>query len=210
MLILRLGESINSHSENSPKPTRGVEHRKALEVTGNDWLLEQPRAAAATERILQAAASLIGRRGFDDFSIHELAASVHCSPATIYRHAGGKAAICEAVVVRLSSRIVNAVDDAICDLTGHERIVVAVSVALHHLRTEHIVQQLLRSSNPKNRRWIETSPIVTGIATSMIGSDRHDEAAAQCSYAQCLRCGTGRQAFLAQNVRSLSGSSGQL
>ncbi|MEU0499323.1 helix-turn-helix domain-containing protein [Mycobacterium sp. NPDC006124] len=159
--------------------TRGVEHRKAFEVTSNDWLLDQPRAAAATERILQAAASLIGRRGFDAFSIDELAAAVHCSPATIYRHAGGKAAIREAVIARLSSRIVTAVDDAILDLTGHERIVVAISAGLHHLRAEHVIQQLLRSSDPKTRRWIETSPIVTGIATSLIGSDRRDEAAAQ-------------------------------
>lgn len=148
-------------------------------MTSSDWLLEQPRAAAATEKILEAAVNLIGRRGLDAFSIDELAAAVNCSPATIYRHAGGKAAIREAVIVRLSSRIVTAVDDAISDLTGHERIVVAISAGLHHLRAEHVIQQLLRSSDPKTRRWIETSPIVTGIATSLIGSDRRDEAAAQ-------------------------------
>lgn len=162
---------------NSDGATRGVKEGSVVE--NEDWLLERPRAVAAIDRIVEAAAILIGRRGFDAFSIDELAAAVHCSPATIYRHAGGKAAIREAVIKRLSSRIVAAVDDAISDLTGQDRIVVAITEGLHHLRAEHVIQQLLRSSDPKNRRWIETSPIVTGIATSLIGSSQHDEAAAQ-------------------------------
>ena len=71
-----------------------------------DWLVGRDRREVAAERIYAAAADLIARRGLEALTIESLAAAVHCSPATIYRHAGGKAVILDGVLVRVSARIV--------------------------------------------------------------------------------------------------------
>ena len=73
----------------------------------HDWLVGRDRRSEAAERIYAAAADLIARRGYEAFTIEALAAQVHCSPATIYRHAGGKAAIRDAVVATQATRIVD-------------------------------------------------------------------------------------------------------
>ncbi len=52
-----------------------------------DWLVGRDRHSEAAERIYAAAADLMTRQGYDAFNIETLAAAVHCSPATIYRHA---------------------------------------------------------------------------------------------------------------------------
>ena len=57
----------------------------------SDWLVGGDRRTAAAERIYAAATDLIARDGMDAFDIDTLAARVHCSRATIYRYAGGKA-----------------------------------------------------------------------------------------------------------------------
>ena len=59
----------------------------------SDWLIGRDRRSEGAERIYAAAADLMAREGYDAFSIDALAALVHCSPATIYRHVGGKTAI---------------------------------------------------------------------------------------------------------------------
>jgi AcrR family transcriptional regulator len=73
----------------------------------DDWLVGRDRRSEAAERIYAAAADLISQRGYEAFTIDALAARVHCSPATIYRHAGGKAAIRDAVVAIQAARIVD-------------------------------------------------------------------------------------------------------
>lgn len=100
-----------------------------------DWLIGHDRTKVATERIYGAAAELIAHHGYDAFTIEALATKIHCSPATTYRYAGGKAAIRDAVTLRLSSRIVNTVRKAIDGLTGPERIMTAVAVALERMRS---------------------------------------------------------------------------
>ena len=47
-----------------------------------------------------------------------LAARVHCSRATIYRYAGGKGRIRDAVLLRLAARIVDSVRRAVKDLVA--------------------------------------------------------------------------------------------
>ena len=64
----------------------------------NDWLVGRNRHDEAARRIYAAAARLMSRHGYDAFNIDALAAAVHCSPATIYRHTGGKAAIRDTVL----------------------------------------------------------------------------------------------------------------
>ena len=72
----------------------------------DDWLFAGGRRAAASERLYDAATELIFRDGFDNFSIDDLARSTHCSRATIYRYAGGKKDIRDAVLTRAAARIV--------------------------------------------------------------------------------------------------------
>src|ERR1700722_8797065 len=106
----------------------------------HDWLVGRDRRSEAAERIYAAAAELIARRGYDAFTIEALAAKVHCSPATIYRHAGGKTAIRDAVVAINATRILGSVRDAINDLTGPQRVVTATIVALQRIRSDPLAQ----------------------------------------------------------------------
>jgi AcrR family transcriptional regulator len=149
-------------------------------MSREDWLIGQDRASAAAERIYSAAAELIARHGFDAFTIEALARKVHCSPATIYRHAGGKAVIRDAVTLRLASRILGTVREAIEGLTGSERIVTASAVALQYIRAEPLAQVMGRAiHDPDANQWITRSPLIAGLAQEMIGSATADPVAAQ-------------------------------
>src|SRR6478736_9571842 len=99
----------------------------------DDWLVGRDRHEEAAERIYAAAANLMSRHGYDAFSIDALAAAVHCSPATIFRHTGGKSAIRDVVLARQAERILDSVREAIDGLTGPERVVTATTVALKRL-----------------------------------------------------------------------------
>lgn len=74
-------------------------------MTRSDWLVGGDRRTAAAERIYAAATDLIARDGMDAFDIDMLASRVHCSRATIYRCAGGKRRIRDAVMERSAARI---------------------------------------------------------------------------------------------------------
>lgn len=148
--------------------------------TRSDWLIGPDRRAVATERIYTAAAALIANQGYDAFTIDALAARVHCSPATVYRYVGGKAAIRDAVTVRLSTRIVDTVRKAIDGLTGEERIVTAVAVALERMRSEPLSQLMTDTLRAiREEQWINESPVVMALAQEMIGSEDADPVAAQ-------------------------------
>ncbi|MCV7216890.1 helix-turn-helix transcriptional regulator [Mycobacterium crocinum] len=144
-----------------------------------DWLIGRDRHTEAAERIYAAAAELMSRNGYDGFNIDELAAKVHCSPATIYRHAGGKTAIRDAVLSRQAERILESVREAIAGLTGADRIVKATTVALQRMRTDPLAI-IMRSMAPvPGEEWLTTSPVVTRLAAEMIGVANPDPLAAQ-------------------------------
>src|ERR1700685_102883 len=105
-------------------------------MTRTDWMIGGARRTEAAERIYAAATDLVSRTGFENFSIDALAAVVHCAPATIYRNTGGKKAILEAVTLRVSARIVEAVRLEIVNLEGSDRVVTAIAVALARIRAE--------------------------------------------------------------------------
>ena len=56
-------------------------------VVRSDWLVGGDRRTAASERIYAAATDVIARGGLEALDVDSLAARVHCSRATIYRHA---------------------------------------------------------------------------------------------------------------------------
>ncbi|OBG33012.1 transcriptional regulator [Mycobacterium alsense] len=145
----------------------------------HDWLLGRDRRGEAADRIYAAAADLISHVGYDAFTIEALAAEVHCSPATIYRHAGGKAAIRDAVVAIQANRVVNTVRDAIKDLTGPDRVVTATILALERMRSDPLVHLMQSMHLVPGSEWLTTSPVVAAFAAEMLGQDPPDPLAAQ-------------------------------
>ncbi|MQY27339.1 TetR/AcrR family transcriptional regulator [Nocardia aurantia] len=148
-------------------------------TTSTDWLIGRNRRAEASERIYTAAAELIARDGYHRFTIDALAAKIHCSPATIYRHAGGKAVIREAVLAMFAARVVDVVRDSIRGLDGRERVVTAVVEALRRIRSDPLGPIMMNGLQNGHSGWLTGSPMVEGLAAEMIGADRPDPAAAQ-------------------------------
>jgi AcrR family transcriptional regulator len=136
----------------------------------NDWLIGGDRRSEAAERIYAAATDLVSRTGFEKFSIDTLAATVHCAPATIYRNAGGKKAILEAVTLRISARVVEAVRMEIVNLQGTDRVVTAIAVALARIRAEPLGPLMMGSIKPDHDgEWLTDSPGVADLAEEILG-----------------------------------------
>jgi AcrR family transcriptional regulator len=149
-------------------------------VPGNDWLVGGDRRAIAAERIYTAATDLIARKGLDAFDIDTLAARVHCSRATIYRYAGGKAEIRDAVLSRAAGRIIDAVRSAVGELSGQERVVTAILLALKRIRSDPLGQLMISSIRGADEMaWLTASPLVAGFATDLAGLTHGDPQAAQ-------------------------------
>ncbi len=144
----------------------------------DDWVLGRTRQEAAAERIYAVATDLIARHGLDALSIDTLAARVHCSPATVYRHAGGKANIRDEVLIRAASRIIEGVRRAVENLTGPERIVTAITVALAEIRSAPLGQLMVKSIRAQEMSWLKDSTIVAGFSTELNGLTDDDEQAA--------------------------------
>lgn len=148
-------------------------------MAGTDWLVGQDRGSEATKRIHAAAADLIARRGWEAFTIDALAAEVHCSPATIYRHAGGKTAIRDAVVGIHAARTVETVREAIRGLSGAERVVEATALALQRARSDPLTNALRYAHPLVESDWLPTSEVVAQFAAEMLGLEDPDPLAEQ-------------------------------
>ncbi len=145
----------------------------------NDWLVGDRRVAAA-ERIYAAAAEIIAADGIDAFDMTALEARVHCSRATIYRHAGGKNQIRDAVLARSAAQIVAHVRSAVDGLEGAERTVTAVAVALDRIRADPLGRALIASAGNGGRiGWLVESSPLAAIAAELTGHADDDVAASQ-------------------------------
>ena len=145
-----------------------------------DWLVGDDRRAAAAERIYAAATDLIAGGGIDDLDVDALAARVHCSRATIYRHVGGKSAIREAVLARAAAQIVDSVRSAVDGLSGGERIVTAITVALKRIRSDPLWQLMINSlRDAHGTSWLTQSPMVSDLAVELNGLADDDSQAVQ-------------------------------
>ena len=145
----------------------------------DDWVVGGDRRAAAADRIYAAATDLVLRQGLDAFDIDTLAAQVHCSRATIYRYAGGKAQIRDAVLMRLSAGIIDTVRLAVEGLGGPERVVRAITVALEQIRSDPIRRLMLTSGNPPEPGELHSSPMLGHLAADLTGITEADPQAAQ-------------------------------
>jgi AcrR family transcriptional regulator len=148
-------------------------------MSRDDWLIGGDRRKAATERIYAAATEMIAREGPDGFDIDTLAKRVHCSRATIYRYAGGKAEIRDEVIARAASRIVESVRHSVQQLSGPERVVTAITVALKLIRTDPLYRVMIRPVRAGDIAWFTSSPLLAGFATELTGLTDGDEYAAQ-------------------------------
>jgi AcrR family transcriptional regulator len=145
----------------------------------DDWLVGGDRRSVASERIYAAATDLIARGGLDALDIDTLAKRIHCSRATVYRYAGGKAEIRDAVLGRAALRIVGSVRETVEDLTGAERVVTAISVALERIRSDPLGQLLISSiRGAQGTTWLAGSPLLADFARDLSGlGDRDSDAA---------------------------------
>jgi AcrR family transcriptional regulator len=147
-------------------------------MSQSDWILGTDRGTEAFERIVSAASELVSRKGFQAFTIDQLAAKLNCSPATVYRRAGGKAVILEALISRFADRIIRSVNRELVGLEGAERVMAAVLVGLEHMRAEPLGQLIMGDVRPgRDGGAVTASPLVAKIAEEMIGHD--DPLAAQ-------------------------------
>lgn len=145
----------------------------------DDWVVGGDRRKAAADRIYDVATDLITREGPEAFDIETLAARVHCSRATIYRYAGGKADIRDAVVARSAARIVETVRQNVENLRGPERVVTAITVALTLIRSDPSGQLMFNSIRANDVVWLTGSPLLAGFATELTGLTDRDPQAAQ-------------------------------
>jgi len=124
----------------------------------DDWLVGSNRSSAASNRIYAAATELISKKGVEGFSIDALAERIHCSPATIYRQAGGKAVILEGIIHRASQHVLGSVRQAIDGLAGPDRVVTAIEVALENIRAQPLGELMMGAISPDNDRgWVTAS-----------------------------------------------------
>lgn len=143
-----------------------------------DWVVGGDRRAAATERIYTAATDLVLRDGLEALDIDALAKRVHCSRATVYRYAGSKARIRDAVLLRIAAGITDTVRAEVEGLTGSQRVVTAISVALRQIRTDPIRRLMMTSTKAPALSDLHSSPVLSALAAELTGIADDDPAAA--------------------------------
>ncbi|OBI76222.1 TetR/AcrR family transcriptional regulator [Mycobacterium sp. E740] len=144
-----------------------------------DWVVGGTRREAAADRIYHAATELVVARGLDAFDIDTLAARLHCSRATIYRYAGGKTQIRDAVLTRLAARVVDTVRQAVDGLSGSERVITAIKVALDQIRADPIRRLTLSPGTATQLGDLHSSTVLRRIAADLTGITDDDPEAAQ-------------------------------
>lgn len=149
-------------------------------MSKGDWLVGGDRRARAAERIYDVAVELVAREGLDALDIDRLAAQVHCSRATIYRYAGGKAEIRDAVLARAAADIIEAVRSAVGNLTGPDRVVTAITLALRRIRSDPVSRLMIGSVRGADAMTALTaSPLLSRFAGELAGLAADDQQAAQ-------------------------------
>ncbi|EHB58232.1 regulatory protein TetR [Mycolicibacterium rhodesiae JS60] len=148
-----------------------------ISVVRDDWVVGGDRSAAAADRIYAAATELVIRDGLDALDIDTLAAKVHCSRATVYRHAGGKAAIRDAVLTRLAAAIIDKVRRAVDGLSGSERVIAAITVALQQIRSDPLRRLMLSAGNLPDVKELHSSPVLAHLAAELTGITDDPQAA---------------------------------
>ena len=143
-----------------------------------DWVVGGDRRTAAAERIYAAATDLVIRDGLDALEVDAVAAAVHCSRATVYRHAGGKAQIRDAVLMRLAAGIIDDVRRAVHGRSGSDRMIVAITVALERIRSDPLRRLMFSTGSGPDLRELHSSPVLAHLAAELTGITDEDPQAA--------------------------------
>lgn len=147
-------------------------------MTRDDWVVGGDRRAAAAERIYAAAADLVLHAGLEAFDIDALAERVHCSRATIYRYAGGKAQIRDVALIRIAADITATVRREVDRFSGPERVIKAIAVTLQQIRSDPIRRLMMSSSKAPELSDLHSSPVLNALAAELTGITDDDPLAA--------------------------------
>ena len=176
----------------------------------DDWLVGGDRRTIAAERIYDAATDLIAREGVDALDIDRLAALVHCSRATVYRYAGGKAEIRDAVLTRAAADVIDASVRPSRTSPVPERVVTAITLALKRIRSDPLSQLMIGSVRGVDAMsWLTASPLLAAFATDLAGLTVRPTGRRNGWFAWCCRWCTGRPRTSAPNVSWCDDSSHQ-
>lgn len=147
-----------------------------------DWLVGGDRRSLAVDRIYDAAAESVAVRGLDRLSVDDIAERVGCSRATVYRYAGGKGAIRDAVLARAIQRIAVSVHESVAELVGVERVVMAIVASLDAIRGDPVSASALSTGAPTAdslNSSLTASPRLAGAASELAGLGPNDRVAAE-------------------------------
>jgi AcrR family transcriptional regulator len=148
-------------------------------MSRDDWLVGGDRRAVATERIYEIATELVAEGGLDAFDINVLASRAHCSRATIYRYVGGKNELRDAVLSRAAARIVDTVRRKVEGMSGPDRVVTAIAMALDEIRSDPLGQLMSSRAPLPQQAEVTTSSALTSLATELTGIAADDPQAAR-------------------------------
>jgi AcrR family transcriptional regulator len=137
------------------------------------------RQEMSRERMYRAAAKLIAQRGISDFGAAEVATRVGCSRATLYRYVGGRSAIVDAIVRRVTVSIEQQIGQAVARFSGPDRVVEMILAAVAATRAEPVTVQVLHHAGAKHIRAHLDSPQLVEAALVLAGLHTDDHAAGQ-------------------------------
>jgi AcrR family transcriptional regulator len=131
------------------------------------------------ERMYRAAAKLIAQRGITHFSADEVATEVGCSRATLYRYVGGRSAIVDAIVCRVTTSLEEQIRQAVAGFSGPDRVVEMILAAVAATRAEPVTVEVLRHASTKHIRAHLDSQELLEAALGLAGLRADDHAAAE-------------------------------
>lgn len=137
------------------------------------------RQELSRERMYRAAAKLIAQDGIRHFSVDEVAARVGCSRATLYRYVGGKAAIVDAIIHRVTLSLYQQIGQAVAGFNGPDRVVEMILAAAAATRAEPLTAQVLHHASTTDIRAHLHSRQVLEAVLTLAGLRPDDHQAAQ-------------------------------
>ncbi|MCL2581870.1 MAG: TetR/AcrR family transcriptional regulator [Streptosporangiales bacterium] len=111
-----------------------------------DWLAGGQRRDLALRAIRAAARQQLLDEGIGRFTVEAVARRAGCSRATVYRVAGGKKALLDAVLAAGAAEVAEKVAGAVMDLSGEDRVVEAILAGLREVRRDSAVNEWVRQT----------------------------------------------------------------
>lgn len=139
-------------------------------VSSEDWLAGGERRQLAMRAIRQAAREVLLERGVERFSVERVADRAGCSRATLYRVAGGKKALLDGLFAEEAAAVAERISAAIDGLSGEERVVEAILVALREIRSDAATLEWVRNALLTGD-YVQSSADLKGLAVTLTGSE---------------------------------------